>query len=78
METNVTLSKSQQKRIIINQAVEEYIATPKLDKSVARISDKYGINRKTLVKYLKDRGITIERNGSSSNFNWDLRLNISG
>ena len=72
METNVTLSKSQQKRIIINQAVEEYIATPKLDKSVAKISAKYGINRKTLVKYLKERGVTIERNGSSSNFNWDF------
>lgn len=72
METNVTLSKSQQKRIIINRAVEEYIATPKLDKNVARISAKYGINRKTLVKYLKDRGVTIERNGSSSNFNWDF------
>ncbi len=77
MNTNVTLSKSQQKRIIINQAVEEYIATPKLDKSIAKISAKYGINRKTLVKYLKERGVTIERNGSTSNFNYDFFHSIN-
>ena len=72
MNTNEQLSKSEQKRIIINRAVEEYINTPKLDKNVKAISLKYGINRKTLVKYLKERGITIERNGSSSNFNYDF------
>lgn len=59
---NEQLSKSQIKKQIINAAVEEYIQTPKYEKSAAKIAAKYGINRKTLIIYLKERGIPIIQN----------------
>lgn len=64
-------NKSKLKQKIIDMAIQEYIDTPELDKSASAISIKYGINRKTLIKYLKDRGIDISRTGSTVHFNYN-------
>jgi hypothetical protein len=53
------LSKSQLKQRIIDAAIEEYINTPKFEKSATRIAAQYGINRKTLLRHLKNRNIEI-------------------
>lgn len=66
------LSKSKQKQLIIDSAVEEYASLPLLDRSVQRISRKYGINYKTLVKYLKLRNIEINNHHNSCHFNYDF------
>lgn len=76
MEINIELSKSKQKQIIINNAIEEYINTPLLDRSIKGISKKYGINQKTLSKYLKLKGIPIKNIRNSSNFNTRFFQNI--
>ena len=70
MITNVELTKSEQKKIIINNAIKEYLNTPLLDRSVKSISAKYGINQKTLSKYLKLQGIDIKNNRNASDFNY--------
>ena len=70
MITNVELTKSEQKKIIINNAIKEYLNTPLLDRSIKRISAKYGINQKTLSKYLKLQGIDIKNNRNASDFNY--------
>ena len=64
-------NKSKLKQKIIDMAVQEYIDTPELDKSATAISAKYGINRKTLLKYLKDRGINTVNTGSSVHFDYN-------
>ena len=53
------LRKNKFKDIIINNAVNEYKNTPLLDRSISGISKKYGINYKTLHKYLKLNHIEI-------------------
>lgn len=64
-------NQSKLKQKIIDMAVQEYIDTPELDKSASFISNKYGINRKTLLKYLKDRGVGIIKTGSAVHFNYN-------
>lgn len=64
-------NQSKLKQKIIDMAVQEYIDTPELDKSASFISNKYGINRKTLLKYLKDRGVDIIKTGSAVHFNYN-------
>lgn len=54
---NEQLSKSELKKQIINAAIQEYIELPKFKKSVAATAAKYGINKKTLKRYLSERGI---------------------
>lgn len=70
------LSKSEIKRKIINAAVEEYIATSEFDKSIVAIAKKYGINKKTLTKYLKDRNIPIKANHGAKHLNYTIFDNI--
>lgn len=77
---NLALSEKSQSKLkqkIIDMAVQEYINTPELDKSATAISNKYGINRKTLLKYLKDRGIDISKTGSSVHFNYNAFSKIN-
>lgn len=66
------LSKSEIKRRIINAAVNEYIATPQIQKSVAATAKKYGINKKTLTRYLKDKGIEIKQNYGAKALNFEI------
>ena len=56
---NEQLSKSQIKRRIINAAIEEYVNASKFKRSIAKTAEKYGINKKTLTRYLKEMGIEI-------------------
>lgn len=49
-------------------AVKEYINTSFYDRSIGNISNKYGINRKTLTKYLKDQGVEVTNNYNRSDF----------
>lgn len=72
MKTNIELSKTEQKKFIIKQAIEEYINTPLLDRSVKGIANKYGINGKTLSKYLKLEGVEIISNRNASHFNFNF------
>lgn len=66
---NSGLSKSEYKKQIINMAIEEYINTAEYNKSIQNISAKYGINKKTLAKYLKEKNIPIIATRNRSEFN---------
>lgn len=66
---NSGLTKTEFKNKIINMAIEEYKNTPLYDRSIAKISSKFGINKKTLTKYLKEQNIEIVANGNKSEFN---------
>ena len=59
------LSKSEIKKQIINSAIEEYVNTPKFEKSIAKTALKYGINKKTLTRYLKEKNIPIIQNSGA-------------
>lgn len=66
---NSGLSKTEFKTKVIDMAVDEYINTQIYDRSITKISLKYGINKKTLTKYLKERNIPIISNRNKTNFN---------
>lgn len=66
------LTKKEYKKQIIELAINEYINTALYDRSIAKTSLKYGINKKTLTRYLKDRNIPIVVNGQKSEFNRDF------
>lgn len=57
MKKNMT--KSEQKTLIINAAVEEYINTDDRLKSATKIAKKYNLNRKTVLNALKKKNIPI-------------------
>ena len=63
------LSKSQFKKLLINLAIEEYINTSIYERSIQKLSDKYGLNRKTIVKYLNEREIEITNTHGKIPFN---------
>lgn len=56
------LTKSQIKKQIIEAAIKEYVGMSKFERSIAKTALKYGINKKTLTKYLKEKGIEIVAN----------------
>lgn len=56
------LSKSELKCRIINLAINEYVETAEHLRSVANIAKKYGLNKGTVSKYLKERGINVKPN----------------
>lgn len=70
------LRKNKFKDIIINNAVNEYKNTPLLDRSISGISKKYGINYKTLHKYLKLNHIEINHHQNGSSFRSDFFKHI--
>ncbi len=63
------ISKTQFKQKLIDLAIEEYISTSIYDRSITKLSDKYGINRKTIIKYLKERNIEITNTHGKVPFN---------
>lgn len=65
------LSKTQFKQMLINLAIEEYINTSIYDRSITKLSNKYGLNRKTIIKYLKERNIEITNTHGKIPFNED-------
>lgn len=50
-------NKNKDKQQIINKAIEEYLNTNEYIRSAAKIAKKYGLNRKTIIKYVRERGI---------------------
>lgn len=59
------LDHSELKKLQINLAIKEYMETSKFDRSIGKISIKYGINKKTLTKYLNDLNIEITKSGTA-------------
>ena len=66
------LNKAQLKKEIIKLAIKEYLDTNKTARSVKATSAKYGINQKTLSKYLHLQGVDIKNNGGSKGFKYDI------
>lgn len=66
------MNNSEMKSNIINMAIEEYKNTALYDRSINKIALKYGINRKTLKKYLTKRNVEIIANGGRTHFNFDF------
>lgn len=67
LEESKNKSKNKLKKLQIKLAIDEYINTDGYHRSIGKISDKYGINRKTLTKYLKDKGIKITKKNDFAN-----------
>lgn len=44
---------------LINKIIEEYLQTPEEERSLTKLSSKYGVKRQTIAKYLKDRGYKV-------------------
>lgn len=70
------LTKSQFKQLLIDLAIDEYINMSIYDRSIQKLSDKYGINRKTIVKYLNLRNIEITNTHGKVPFKEDMFDNI--
>ena len=66
------LTKTEYKKRIINMAIKEYVETALYDRSIVKIAKKYGINKKTLSKYLKEQHVDIVANGNRTEFNRDF------
>ena len=49
----------EEKRLIIEQAANEYLATPENERSLTKLGTKYKIDRRTISKYLKDNGYEV-------------------
>lgn len=54
---------------IIKMAVDEYKSTNERFRSAAGIAKKYGINRKTIINYLKKEGFPINNNKATFSIN---------
>ena len=52
------MDKENYKRLI-NIIIEEYLNTPEKERSLTKLSGKYGVTRKTITKYLKSNGYNI-------------------
>lgn len=49
----------EEKRLIIEQAANEYLVTPENERSLTKLGTKYKIDRRTISKYLKDNGYEV-------------------
>ena len=63
------INKTEYKKKLIDLAINEYINTSIYDRSISKISTKYGLNKKTLNKYLKERNIEITNVKNATDFN---------
>lgn len=52
-------NNKEQKQLLIDLALEEYLNTPEEYRSLTKLGEKYGIKRQTLSKHLKSRGIEV-------------------
>lgn len=41
---------------LIDSIIEEYLNTPENERSLTKLSSKYGVKRQTIAKYLKENG----------------------
>lgn len=63
------MSKSQFKQYLIDLAIKEYVNTSIYERSIPKLANKYGVNRKTITKYLKERNIEITNTHGKIPFN---------
>lgn len=56
---NTSNNSREQKQQIIKLAIEEYLNTPELERSLTKIGRKYGIKRQTLSTHLKKMGYEV-------------------
>lgn len=49
----------EEKQKLINLAIKEYLATPEKLRSLTKLGEKYGIQRQTISRHLKSRGIEV-------------------
>lgn len=66
------IDKSIIKQRMIDDAVREYASLPLLDRNIRSISKKYGINYKTLTKYLKLNDVEINKHINACHFKYDF------
>ena len=50
---------TERKKKVILEAVEDYLNTPELERSLTKTGKKFGVKRQTIAKYLRDRRHTI-------------------
>lgn len=53
------MNERERKQYKINLAIQEYLDTPELERSLTKLGEKYGIKRQTLSKHLKDMGYDV-------------------
>lgn len=53
-------NSKEQKRQIINLAIEEYLNTPENLRSLTKLGEKYGIKRQTISRHLKQHGFDVK------------------
>lgn len=47
------------KQNLINLAIKEYLGTPKEERSLTKVGEKYGVRRQTISEHLKNMGIEV-------------------
>ena len=52
-------NNKEQKQLLIDLALEEYLNTPEEYRSLTKLGEKYGVKRQTLSKHLKNKGIEV-------------------
>lgn len=45
--------------ILINNIINEYLNTPEEERSLTKLSSKYGVKRQTIAKYLKAKSFDV-------------------
>lgn len=65
------LTKSQFKQLLIDLAIKEYQESSIYERSISKLANKYGLNRKTIAKYLNIKGIEITNTHGKIPFNED-------
>jgi hypothetical protein len=61
-----------EKQKLINSAIEEYVNSDIYERSINDLSEKYGLNRKTIVRHLKASGIEITNSHGKAKINSDI------
>lgn len=67
LEASKTLAKSKLKELCIKLAIETYVNTDGYHRNIKSISKRFGINEKTLVKYLNLNNIPITKKSDFAN-----------
>lgn len=69
LEASKDMAKSELKKLSIELAIKTYIETDGYHRSIDTISTRFGINKKTLAKYLRERNIQITKKSDFANCN---------
>jgi hypothetical protein len=50
---------SEQKQLLLENAINEYLETPENSRSLTKLGEKYGLDRRLISRHLKKRGIEV-------------------